>query len=623
MNVIEAFELKDVMLTDDYLVNAGALEKEYLLSFDNDRWLAGFRENAGLDMKGAKRYPGWEDSMIGGHAFGHFLSACAMMYANPITDRKDKALLYSKTESLMEELMKCSKASKGKPGFLFSATMPDKNNPELQFDNVEKGRADIFKEAWVPWYTMHKIIQGLIDVWRFMGISAALETVTDLGNWVYNRTSGWNDETKRTVLGIEYGGMNDCLYQLYDITKDDKMAVAAHAFDEDDLFERILNDEKDALNRIHANTTIPKFLGALSRYTCCHGCVICGEKVDASRYLEYAKAFFDTVVNKHTYITGGNSENEHFGPDLMLDGRRTDKNNETCNVHNMLKLARNLFMLTGEVKYADFYENAYINAILASQNPVTGMTMYFQPMGTGYFKVFSSRYDNFWCCTGTGMENFSKLNDSIYFKKDNNIWINMYFGSEVTYMDIGLTLIQDSSVLYGGNICFEIMCDEEKVHAVLYFRIPDWAAGEMQIAVDGEEREYKVEKGYARVEDDWCSGSVINITIPMGIKVFPLPDEPAAVAFKYGPVVLSADLGNEDMTEGITGVQVAVPAKKICKSEKIRLPKGVGREDFIKNINAFMHETGDMEFMIENNDQVFTPHYNKYNTRYGIYWYLK
>ncbi len=619
---IEAFELKDVVLTDDVLYNAEALEKEYLLSFDDDRWLAGFRENAGLDTLGAERYPGWEDSMIGGHAFGHWLSACAMMYDNPVSDPDEKKELFEKIEYILEELEKCSKASRGKKGFLFSATLLDQNRPELQFDNVEQGKTDIFRESWVPWYTMHKILQGLIDVYRFMRAPKALELAESLGMWVYNRVSAWDEETRERTLRTEYGGMNDCLYQLYEITGKDEFAVAAHIFDEEELFERVLNREKDALSGIHANTTIPKFIGALRRYMTCDGQKIGNERVDAERYLEYAKEFFETVTKKHTYITGGNSENEHFGPDGLLNGRRTNKNNETCNVHNMLKLSSMLFSITGESGYADFFENAYINAILASQNPVTGMTMYFQPMATGYFKVFSSRYENFWCCTGTGMENFSKLNYGLYYKKDDRIWINMYFSSEVTYDDIGLTLIQDSSVLYGGNSSIQILCDDEIVHASLAFRIPEWAAGRTEITVDGQDEDYTVEKGYALIERDWSSGSVINITVPMEIRVCALPDDPSVVGFKYGPVVLSADLGNKDMTETVTGVQVSVPEKKICETEEIRLPEGISREEFLKDLKNRMLETGDMEFMIEGCDLVFAPHYKKYNVRYGIYWKL-
>ena len=235
---------------------------------------------------------------------------------------------------------------------------------------------------------MHKIIAGLLDVSEFTGSEKALEVAEGLGDWTYERVSGWSDAVHNTVLSIEYGGMNDCLYELYKETGEERYAIAAHAFDEDALFRRVASGKADVLNDLHANTTIPKFLGALNRYMTADGKTIGGEKVDASAYLKYAETFWDMVVEHHTYVTGGNSEWEHFGRDDVLDAERTNCNCETCNVYNMLKLSRALFEITGERKYADYYENAFYNAILSSQNPETGMTMYFQPMATGYFKVY-------------------------------------------------------------------------------------------------------------------------------------------------------------------------------------------------------------------------------------------
>lgn len=144
------------------------------------------------------------------------------------------------------------------------------------------------------------------------------------------------------------------------------------------------------------------------------------------------------VTRDHTYVTGGNSQAEHFGQPGLLDATRDNLNNETCNAYNMLLLTRGLFQLTGDVRYADFYERAFINEIMASLNPETGMTTYFKPMGTGYFKAFGTPTESFWCCTGTGMENFTKLNDSIYFYRDNELYVNLYLSSKLNWQEKGL-----------------------------------------------------------------------------------------------------------------------------------------------------------------------------------------
>ncbi len=613
---ITHFSMGEVTVEDDYCENALALEVKYLESFDTGRLLAGFRETAGLDMEGKKRYDGWENSLIGGHSVGHYLSAVAQAVANASVPEADREKLNAILTELVDGLLECQRNSRGEPGFIFGATLVNRNNVEAQFDNVEAGRANITTEAWVPWYTMHKIIAGLLDAYELAGDEHALEVAEGLGDWTYERASGWDASTQQRVLSIEYGGMNDCLYRLYACTGEEKYAVAAHKFDEEALFKRVALGQKDVLNDLHANTTIPKFLGALNRYMALDGKEIEGKTVDASEYLEYAEAFWDMVVERHTYITGGNSEWEHFGRDGILDGERTNCNCETCNVYNMLKLSRALFTITGERKYADYYENAFYNAILSSQNPKTGMTMYFQPMATGYFKVYSEPFTKFWCCTGSGMENFTKLGNSIYFHDNGTVYVNMYFDSTVSSGKF--TLKQDSDIPVGDTSTFTVNADGGKI--TLALRIPDWAAGDPTVTLDGEKYSYTEKDGYAYVSD--ISGEhEVKITLPMKVTAHPLPDNDRVIGFKYGPIVLSAGLGKSDMTTTTTGVSVTIPASKVVDSEVLVLPDGVSPADFVKNIADYMKRDGDgLEFRLEGCDYVFGPHYEKYDERYGIYW---
>jgi len=290
---ISAYDLWDVAVTDSYLVNAEAKDVEYLLKLDADRLLAGFRETAGLDMKGKTRYGGgWEDALIGGHTMGHYLTAMAQAIAElPDSDAR-KAKVEEKLNYIIAELEKCQNQTG--TGFIFGARILDKNNIELQFDNVEKGLAgDIGNQAWVPWYTMHKVLAGLIDTYKYTGNETALSVAKKLGDWVYARASKWDAATQNRVLAIEYGGMNDCLYELYAVTNEENYAKAAHKFDEENLFKLVASDSQNALNNKHANTTIPKFLGALNRYVTTNGKTVNGETVNAEEYLAYAEKFFD------------------------------------------------------------------------------------------------------------------------------------------------------------------------------------------------------------------------------------------------------------------------------------------------------------------------------------------
>lgn len=589
------FDMSDIVLLDSYETNAFSKEVAYLKKLDADKLLKGFCDIADVESS-ATIYGGWENSAIKGHTLGHYLSAVAQAYATS----GDKELL-SIVNHIVDVLAKCQNKETG-----YLAAIP-----ESHYTQIEKGNTT---GTWVPWYTMHKVMAGLIDAYELTGNQNALEVASKLGDWVYSRTSTWSAETQATVLNVEYGGMNDCLYQLYSHTKSDKHLEAAHSFDEMSLFESLYKGE-DVLNGKHANTTIPKIVGALNRY------ITLGESEEY--YLQVAENFWEIVVNNHTYITGGNSEWEHFGEANVLDAERTNCNCETCNTYNMLKLTRELFKITGKSKYADYYENTFINAILSSQNPETGMTTYFQPMATGFFKVYSSETEHFWCCTGSGMENFSKLGDSIYYKDENSVYVIRFTSSKLTWEEKGITITQDADIPMKDTATYTIKTSGKDVNADIVLRVPDWIAGDPVVTINGTKTEVKVVNGFIRLSRTWKDGDVVKYTMPMKVVVYDLPDNENVVAFKYGPVVLSANLGKDNMTTSVTGVNVTIPTIISDISDVIKVSGTI--DEWLANIkDNLVRKTGTLEFTLKNADRtlVFTPHYKQYENRYGIYFEL-
>lgn len=630
------YNMANVEMTNNYLVNGAEKMKDYLKAFDIDKCVSGFRRTAGLSSA-SDTYGGWETSLIAGHAIGHYTTALAQGY----NDTNDKELL-AKSNALIDALYEAQVKTDGqngqnvKKGYLFATTNAWSGGTvvsgEDQFDNVEAGRTNITTQAWVPWYTMHKILAGLVDTYKLTGNERALEMADALGTWVYNRVGSYDAAMQNRVLNIEYGGMNDVLYELYKITKDPNHAKAAHMFDEISLFESIYNGE-DILAGKHANTTIPKIIGALNRV----------RAIDATNgqletdapdtahnreyYLKTAQNFWDIVVNGHSYITGGNSENEHFRAAHTENAFRNNVNCETCNTYNMLKLSRELYKLTGDKKYIDYYEGTYLNAIVSSQNPETGMTMYFQPMATGYQKVYSSRWDDFWCCTGSGMESFTKLTDSIYYKGDGRIVINQYISSVLTDTDNNIKLTQTSELPDGETsaLIVEPLNGAEQ-RAKIMLRIPEWSASQPVIKINGGTVNYAQSAGYAELDRVWKAGDTVEITMPMEIRAYGLYDSDTVTAFKYGPTVLSVGLGSDNMAEEDHGMAVHKPKNKADVNEYVIINSDYGtREKWLANLNENMVKTeGKLEFTMKNTDQelVFTPHYKRYNERYGIYWHI-
>ncbi len=596
-----------VKIRDSFLRNSMLLEREYLLSLDADRLLAGFRQTAGLKSV-AIRYPGWESTEIRGHTMGHYLAAMSQLWASEHEPKVRERLEY-----VTEELAKCQRED----GYLSAFS-------EELFDRVERK-----EPAWVPWYTMHKIIAGITAVYIHTGNESARRIMERLADWAAERALSWTEETKKTVLAVEYGGMNDCLYEVYRITGNPRHAQAAHQFDELPLFAAMERGE-DILDGLHANTTIPKILGGLKRYE-----VLGGEE---PFYLKMAENFWDIVTKHHTYITGGNSEWEHFGKPDILDCERTACNCETCNTYNMLKLSALLFRNTGKKKYADYDEKTYINAILSSQNHETGMTTYFQPMGTGYFKVYSRPYDNFWCCTGTGMENFTKQCENICYADEDGLCINRFVSVDIRHPQKGVTLRLEADLLHEEPVRIYIGdMDEPGTAMRLAIRIPDWMAAQPKAelaAEDGSEEGISrrigksAEDGYLIFHGKWEPGDIVTLALPMELRVKGLSDNERAAAFCYGPFVLSADLGREDLRTDVTGVNVTVPTKDVEVPEYLLIRGKVGmtrEQTLLERMSRVRRTDGIPEFVYTSADGgklLFAPHFLKNDVRYGIYFYV-
>ncbi len=600
-----------VKLTDGYCVNALEKETDYLLSLREERLLAGFFENAGIFYPFA-RYGGWENSLIGGHTLGHYLTAISQAYANAGVSREKKDIFYRKVERIVTALEECQNRSRVGEGFVWGAVCLNPDNAAFQFDCVEQGKTNILREAWVPWYTMHKLIAGLIDAYELTGLEKAKEVVSRLGDWVYRRVATWDGDLKKKVLSVEYGGMNDCLYRLYSVTGKGEHLFAAQMFDEEALFEKILSERENILDGKHANTTIPKIIGELSRYWVLsrEG----GADGAAERCLRVAESFWKTVVERHTYATGGNSEWEHFGKDYILDAERTVYNCETCNVYNMLKLSRMLFCATGDKKYTDYYDRAFTNAILASQNPESGMTTYFQPMAGGYFKTFSAPYSDFWCCTGSGMENFTKLGDSAYYMRGDSVFVEQYLSS--VFETDRIKLVAECGFPFRKSAVFRLERAQSGIE--LNFRVPDWCAGKISVSKNGSVCDYKEGAGHISVRAR--AGEEIEIEIPVAVHLSKLPDGDA-YAFCYGGAVLCAELNGDDKQTLVTGVDVTVPACKMMDSESIYFSDV---SDVVAHPEKYLIEKGET-FTLTGGDRSYTfgLYYKNYRKRYAIYFRLR
>ncbi len=648
MGWTEPFELDKVQILDNYYLSAQKSDIAFLKKMDTARLLAGFRTTAGIDTKGVRPYGGWEDSLLGGHCVGHYLTALAQ--AVKVTGDKE---LKEKSQTLIAGLEECQK--KLGTGFLFGAKVEDKEDVEKQFDILEGKKKG---ETWVPWYNMHKVLAGLVDTYKYTGNETALLVAEKLGDWIYERVSKWDLKTNQKVLETEYGGMNDCLYELYSHSHNKHHLEAAQKFDEKALFLMAAKGEKNCLDGKHANTQIPKFIGAIKRYNVLKQL---GEaKQEDEAYLVDAEKFFEMVVKRHSFVTGGISVMEHFRKDYHLDEIRTQTNCESCCAHNMLKLAKELFKATRKKEYADYYETTLRNAIMGAVKTESGAASYFTPMATGYYKTFGEEEPEknmFWCCTGSGMENFTKLGDSIYFRANDTLLVNQYVASKVTWEEKNLVLTQKSDVTKSEEISFVLnaLHDKEISDVAIALRIPDWMHGEATIYVNGAEKMTAAGNSeYVLLERNWEDGDVIMAKYPMSVESVGLLDQDAVFAFRYGPTVLAAKLGKEKMGEATwAGIDLTAPLYKVvgneCRkdtiaygepkttelldNETLTIQEETSVNEFASHIERYLvrdtesetlsfHLKGtDADTTFENGLQ-FVPFNTLNDERYGIYWYF-
>jgi MYXO-CTERM domain-containing protein len=605
---LQDFPLDQAQITDSYQQTLFSKEMTYLLTtLDSDRLMAGFKA-VSQNVTPTNLYGGWENQAIRGHTLGHWLSAVAHAYQQA---QGSDATLASQIKTKLDDVISKLKSYQLSSGYLFATSIS-------QFDQFDSGASGTsLATVWVPYYTLHKILAGLVDVYKYESNADALAVASKLGDWLYSRATGWSASAKSTVLGQEYGGLNDALYELYKYTNSANHLTVAHIFDDTGLFTTLAAGT-DNLSGRHANMTIPKFVGALNRY----------RTVGASEsaYLNAASGFFGVVLKDHTYVTGGNSEDEHFHAPNMLDQYRDNVNNETCNAYNMSKLTHDLFKTTGDVKYANFYEKIHINEILSSMNPDTGMTTYFKPMGTGYFKAFGTTDTSFWCCTGTGMENFTRLNDSVYFHDDKDLWVTFYVSSTLNWKDRGLSLTQTTDLPNTNKVNFTITtAPTDAVN--LQFRKPDWASTcQVAVAVNGQAVTPVEANGFLGVSRVWQANDTVQLAFPLFVQVSRLQDNQNAVAFTYGPIVLSAGLGTASMTTTGHAMTIAATSPGGLQ-DTITINSGTAINTWLSNIqNNLVQTAGKLEFTPKGTDSdsklVFIPHYSRYKDRYGIYWKL-
>ncbi|WDF36364.1 glycoside hydrolase family 127 protein [Streptomyces sp. T12] len=528
---VQPFPLPDVTLLDGPFRDNQRRNTAYLRFVDIDRLLHTFRRNVALPST-AQPCGGWEgpDVELRGHSTGHLLSGLALTYADTgDTELRDKG------RRLVAALAECQAAS---PAAGFGAGYLSAF-PESFFDRLEAGTG-----VWAPYYTLHKIMAGLVDQYRLAGSEQALDVVLRKGAWVDRRTANLSYEQMQRVLETEYGGMNDVLADLHAITGDAKWLQVAERFTHARVFDPLARNE-DRLAGLHANTQIPKAVGAMRLWE---------EGLD-DRYRTIAENFWRIVVDHHTYVIGGNSNGEAFHEPDVIAGQLSNNTCENCNSYNMLKLTRLLhFHAPDRTELLDHYERTLFNQMVGEQDPDSGhgFNIYYTGLAPGAFKqqpsfmgpdpdMYSTDYDNFSCDHGSGMETQAKFADTIYSHDEQRLLVNLFIPSEVNWRDKGITWRQSTRLPDQSATVLTVTAGQAE-HQLLV-RVPAWATG-VRVRLNGRTLPDRPKAGGWLVLDRaWRKNDRVEVALPMRTSVESTPDDPDVKAVLHGPVVLAGAYG--------------------------------------------------------------------------------
>ncbi len=581
-----AFGIKDVKLLDGSpFKNAMEKDAAYLLTIDPDRLLHRFYQNAGLPTKG-EIYGGWESDGLSGHTLGHYLSACALFYANT-----GNIEFKNRVSHIVTELALCQQARK--TGYVGGIPGEDTLWAKVSRGEIKSGGFDL-NGAWSPWYTVHKVMAGLADAYLYCDNQQALAVVTGMADWTGNLMNKLTEEQRFKMLNCEYGGMQDVLANIYSITGHKKYLDISYKFDDDFVMGQLAKGI-DPMAGKHSNTNVPKAIGAARRYELTNG---------PSDY-KIATFFWEIMAHHQAYVIGGNSNYEYLGEPDKLNDRLSDNTCESCNSYNMLKLTMHLFAWKPDSKLFDFYERTLYNHILSSQNPEDGMMCYFTPLRMGTRKEFSDQFNTFTCCVGSGMESHSKYMEAIYNEtKSGDLLVNLFIPSELNWKKRDAVIKLETGFPYYNKVKLSVNPKKSQAFTIL-IRQPEWAIGGITISVNGEAVKVNPNAyGYVEIKRKWKNGDKVEITLPMDLHIESMPDNAGRIAFLYGPLVLAADLG-DSLPDPVFGTPVLLTDNRNIK-------------DWVKPVDL-KKLTFETKGIGQPEDITLKPFYTLYNTYYSVY----
>lgn len=605
----DEFPLGDITLLDGPLKHARDLNVQVLLKYDCDRMLAPYRKEAGLQPR-KPSYPNWDG--LDGHVGGHYLSALAI---NAATGNEE---CRKRMEYMISELQLVLDANNQRPEAWCHNYIGGVPNSAKMWTAFSKGDFGPYFGTWAPFYNIHKMYAGLRDAWLYCGNEQAKNLFLKFCDWAVDITRDLNDEQMEKMLGNEHGGMNEVLADAYAITGEQKYLDCARRFSHRMLLVPLENG-KDCLDNMHANTQIPKVIGYQRIAELAHDV----------QYHNASEYFWEIVTRQRSLALGGNSRREHFPTkENCIDYINDIDGPESCNTYNMLKLTEDLNRVKPDGMYGDFYETAMFNHILSTQHPQHGGYVYFTSARPRHYRNYSAPNKAMWCCVGTGMENHGKYGQFVWTHdkgvkaEDDALYVNLFVASELNWKERKMVIRQQTAFPYAETSVVEVA--KGKGTFILKVRKPSWCENFTVKGVGFDADSYE-ENGFVCMKRKWKKGDQVKISMPMHAYIKPMINVPQYVAIMYGPILLGMKTGTEDMRGLIADDsrfgQYAGGKKLALDEAPILLPKHL--DDIAKNLKPVPGKPLHFKLAthMENTiDGELQPFFEIHDSRYMMYW---
>lgn len=605
----DEFPLGDITLLDGPLKHARDLNVQVLLKYDCDRMLAPYRKEAGFQPR-KPSYPNWDG--LDGHVGGHYLSALAI---NAATGNEE---CRKRMEYMISELQLVLDANNQRPEAWCHNYIGGVPNSAKMWTAFSKGDFGPYFGTWAPFYNIHKMYAGLRDAWLYCGNEQAKNLFLKFCDWAVDITRDLNDEQMEKMLGNEHGGMNEVLADAYAITGEQKYLDCARRFSHRMLLVPLENG-KDCLDNIHANTQIPKVIGYQRIAELAHDV----------QYHNASEYFWEIVTRQRSLALGGNSRREHFPTkENCIDYINDIDGPESCNTYNMLKLTEDLNRVKPNGMYGDFYETAMFNHILSAQHPQHGGYVYFTSARPRHYRNYSAPNEAMWCCVGTGMEDHGKYGQFVWTHdkgvkaEDDALYVNLFVASELNWKDRKMVIRQQTAFPYAETSVVEVA--KGKGTFILKVRKPSWCENFTVKGVGFDADSYE-ENGFVCMKRKWKKGDQVKISMPMHAYIKPMINVPQYVAIMYGPILLGMKTGTEDMRGLIADDsrfgQYAGGKKLALDEAPILLPKHL--DDIAKNLKPVPGKPLHFKLAthMENTiDGELQPFFEIHDSRYMMYW---